>query len=115
MQTDVKLPWKPFTATATAAPVTVTLAPTTASYRTITHLSASVTVAGSGPVTITVTDGGTVTYLLNVTLAEDTPLILDLGDGLITNPVNTVTVVISATVSTCVGRLNVGVLTVLEG
>jgi hypothetical protein len=108
-QIEIPLPFTAATATAAAATaVTVTAPAAPGAQRVLYFVAASVSVAASGAVTLTVADGATTVLSLDLALAVGVPYVLNLPAGLAGSMGNTMTVTLSATAATSVGKLNIG-------
>lgn len=106
---NVSEPFTGVTATAAAATaVTATLTAAPGEQRVLYFVAASVSVAASGPVTLTVADGATNVLVLDLAIAVGVPYVLSLPAGLAGTAGNAMTVTLSAPASTSVGKLNVG-------
>lgn len=97
-------------AAATAVTVTVPAAPT--GQHTLRYLAISASGAASGPATVTVKDGTTDVFVLDVNVAIATPLLIEMPGAGIEGTVNkALSVVVSAGASGSITKLNVGYFT----
>lgn len=105
---EIAQPFSCVTATAAANTAVSVVIPAAAATRVLYFVAASVSVADSGAVTLTVSDGATAVMKLDLILVAGTPYVLNLPTGLAGTPGNTMTVALSAPASTSVAKVTVG-------
>lgn len=104
---EIAQPFSCVTATAAANTAVSVVIPAAAATRVLYFVAASVSVADSGAVTLTVSDGATAVMKLDLILVVGTPYVLKLA-GLAGTPGNAMTVALSAPASTSVAKVTVG-------